>query len=73
MLPPRLQKVDIVDDTAPVVVSGWNGCEDAATCPIAINGLEGETLPEPNFELSDDCDDAPTFVVSDVVLSSTAP
>ena len=66
------QKVDIVDDTAPVVVSGWNGCEDAASCPIAINGLEGETLPAPSLELSDDCDDAPTFVVSDVVLSSSA-
>ena len=42
------QKVDVVDDTAPVVLSGWNGCEDPASCAIDINGLEeGHSLGIP--------------------------
>ena len=39
------QKVDVVDDAAPVVLAGWNGCEDPASCAIDINGLEGEIIP----------------------------
>ena len=66
------QKLNIVDDTAPTVLSGWNGCEVPSTCAIDINGLEGETLPEANLEVSDDCDDNPTYEVNDVVLSTTA-
>ncbi|MGB1100272.1 MAG: hypothetical protein ACPGYS_05125, partial [Flavobacteriales bacterium] len=66
------QKLNIVDDTAPTVLSGWNGCEVPSTCAIGINGLEGETLPEAVLEVSDDCDDNPTYEVNDVVLSTTA-
>ena len=66
------QKLNIVDDTAPTVLSGWNGCEVPSTCAIDINGLEGETLPEANLAVSDDCDDNPTYEVNDVVLSTTA-
>ena len=62
------QKVDVVDDTAPVVLSGWNGCEDPASCAIDINGLEGEVIPSASLELQDDCDDEPTFSSTDVVL-----
>ena len=34
--------------------------------------LKEETLPEANLEVSDDCDENPTYEVNDVVLSSTA-
>ena len=67
-----VQKVDVVDETAPVVLSGWNGCEDPATCAISINGLAGETLPAADLVLSDDCDAQPTYASTDAVLSTSA-
>ena len=66
-----IQNVDVVDETAPVVLSGWNGCEDPASCAIDINELNGESIPAANLDLSDDCDDAPTFSATDVIVSSS--
>ena len=65
------QFISVSDNTAPTVVSGYNGCDDPATCAIAVDGLQGETLPAANLELSDNCDDAPVFGSTDEVLSST--
>ena len=66
-----LQKVEVVDDSAPFVVSGFAGCDDASTCAIGINELEGESIPEANLVIGDDCDDNPTYTATDVVLSSS--
>ena len=66
-----LQNVEVVDDSAPFVISGFAGCDDASTCAIHINELEGESIPEANLEIGDDCDDSPTYTATDVVLSSS--
>ena len=43
----------------------------ASSRAIDINELNGETIPAANLDLSNDCDDAPTFSATDVVVSSS--
>ena len=63
-----LQKVTFVDDEAPTIEAGFAGCETPADCAIEINALLGETLPEADLTLVDNCDDAPVWSYSDEVL-----
>ena len=62
-----IHTTNIIDNTAPVVTDGTCfGLE----CAIAIDGLQGESIPAAYISISDDCDDAPTWSSSDVSASS---